>query len=155
VSRVAANVVVGIGFLGAGVIFRQGGLIRNLTTAASLWTVAAIGLACGVGDITTAAVATVVLLLSLVLLRPLRSVIRQRWATASTRVRVTLADGVDPVAFGDRLAPGEGLDTGPVTMQKQEGRLIVISTVSGHPVALRRWMAELVVSDAVVSVDEE
>jgi putative Mg2+ transporter-C (MgtC) family protein len=155
VSRVASNVVVGIGFLGAGVIFRQGGLIRNLTTAASLWTVAAIGLACGVGDVTTAAVATVVLLVSLVLLRPLRSLIRQRWATASTRVRVTLADGVDPMAFGDRLPPGEGVDTGQVTMQKQEGRLIVISTVSGHPVALRRWMAQLVVSDAVVSVDEE
>src|SRR4029453_19111411 len=55
VSRVASNVLVGIGFLGAGVIFRQGNTVRNLTTAASLWTVAAIGLACGGGDVTTAA----------------------------------------------------------------------------------------------------
>ncbi|MGH9233868.1 MAG: MgtC/SapB family protein, partial [Acidimicrobiales bacterium] len=66
VTRVASNVVVGIGFLGAGVIFRQGNTIRNLTTAASLWTVAAIGLACGVGDVTSAALATAVLLGSLV-----------------------------------------------------------------------------------------
>ena len=56
VTRVASNVAVGIGFLGAGVIFRQRSNIKNLTTAASLWAVAAIGLACGVGDPTTAAV---------------------------------------------------------------------------------------------------
>jgi putative Mg2+ transporter-C (MgtC) family protein len=79
VTRVASNVVIGIGFLGAGVIFRQGNTTRNLTTAASLWVVAAIGLACGVGDVTTAAVATAILLLSLVVLRPIRSLIRRRW----------------------------------------------------------------------------
>ena len=62
VTRVASNVVVGIGFLGAGVIFRQGNNVRNLTTAASLWAVAAIGLACGVGVVTSGAIGTVVLL---------------------------------------------------------------------------------------------
>ena len=79
VTRVASNVVVGIGFLGAGVIFRRGGTIRNLTTAASLWVVAAIGLACGVGDVTTAAIAAAVLLVSLVVLRPVRTYVRHRW----------------------------------------------------------------------------
>ena len=58
VTRVASQVVVGIGFLGAGMIFRQGTAVRNLTTAASLWVVAAIGLAAGVGDIGTAGVTT-------------------------------------------------------------------------------------------------
>lgn len=48
-SRIAANIVTGIGFLGAGTIIRQGSTIRGLTTAASLWTVAAIGLAVGAG----------------------------------------------------------------------------------------------------------
>src|SRR6266516_1269438 len=48
-SRIAAQVVTGIGFLGAGVIFRQGFTIRGLTTAASLWLVAAVGLAAGAG----------------------------------------------------------------------------------------------------------
>src|ERR671914_470473 len=80
VSRVASNVVVGIGFLGAGVIFRQGSTIKNLTTAASLWTVAAIGLACGVGDLGTAALATAILLAGLVVLRPIRDGIRRRFA---------------------------------------------------------------------------
>ena len=48
-SRIAAQVVTGIGFLGAGVIFRQGFTIRGLTTAASLWVVAAVGMAAGAG----------------------------------------------------------------------------------------------------------
>ena len=48
-SRVAANIVTGIGFLGAGTIIRQGSTVRGLTTAASLWSVAAIGLAVGMG----------------------------------------------------------------------------------------------------------
>lgn len=95
VTRVASNVVVGIGFLGAGVIFRQGNSIRNLTTAASLWTVAAIGLACGVGDVGTAGIATVVLVASLVVLRPIRSVIRTRFGNGHEEVRVELGSGVD------------------------------------------------------------
>jgi putative Mg2+ transporter-C (MgtC) family protein len=48
-SRIAAQIVTGVGFLGAGVIFRQGFTIRGLTTAASLWLVAAIGMAAGAG----------------------------------------------------------------------------------------------------------
>lgn len=48
-TRIAAQVVSGIGFLGAGTIIRQGSVIRGLTTAASLWTVAAIGMAVGAG----------------------------------------------------------------------------------------------------------
>jgi len=48
-SRIASQVVTGIGFLGAGTIIRQGSVVRGLTTAASLWTVAAIGVAVGTG----------------------------------------------------------------------------------------------------------
>jgi putative Mg2+ transporter-C (MgtC) family protein len=78
VTRVASQVVVGIGFLGAGIIFREGGHVKNLTTAASLWVTAAIGLAAGVGDIGTAAAATAMLVLVLLALLPLRRLLR-RW----------------------------------------------------------------------------
>ncbi|HEY7692193.1 MAG TPA: MgtC/SapB family protein [Gaiellaceae bacterium] len=67
-TRVAAQVVTGIGFLGAGLIFRQGFTIRGLTTAASLWLVAAIGMAAGAGFWKGAVIATIVALVSL---RPL------------------------------------------------------------------------------------
>jgi putative Mg2+ transporter-C (MgtC) family protein len=48
-GRIAAQIVTGIGFLGGGAILRSGGAVRGLTTAASIWSVAAIGMACGCG----------------------------------------------------------------------------------------------------------
>ncbi len=66
-SRVAAGIVAGIGFLGAGVIFRsmRGPVVVGLTTAASVWFTAAIGMASGVGMYLIAAIATIVALLVL------------------------------------------------------------------------------------------
>jgi len=66
--RIAAQVVSGIGFLGAGAIIRYGVTVRGLTTAASLWAVAAIGLTCGQGFYSAAAVTTAVVIVSLYLL---------------------------------------------------------------------------------------
>ena len=64
-TRIAAQVVSGIGFLGAGAIIRQGLSIRGLTTAATLWVVAAIGMASGAGYYTAAVMTTVLVLVSL------------------------------------------------------------------------------------------
>ena len=65
-SRVAAGVVAGVGFLGAGTIIRtREGLVVGLTTAASIWAVAAIGLASGAGMYILAAVATLIILVTL------------------------------------------------------------------------------------------
>ncbi len=64
-GRIAANVVTGIGFLGAGAIIREGGSVRGITTAASIWTVAAIGLATGAGYYLAAVSATVLAMLIL------------------------------------------------------------------------------------------
>jgi putative Mg2+ transporter-C (MgtC) family protein len=59
-SRLASQVVTGIGFLGGGVIFRTAGSVRGLTTAASVWVTASIGLACGVGFFQGAAVVSII-----------------------------------------------------------------------------------------------
>ena len=64
-SRVAAQIVTGIGFLGAGAIIRQGGSIRGLTTAAGLWVVAAIGMATGAGYYSAALIGTGIVLVGL------------------------------------------------------------------------------------------
>jgi putative Mg2+ transporter-C (MgtC) family protein len=64
-SRIAAQIVTGIGFLGAGAILKFGTNVRGLTTAASLWVVAAVGLAAGTGSYFVAAVGTVLAMLSL------------------------------------------------------------------------------------------
>ncbi|TKG95960.1 MgtC/SapB family protein [Puteibacter caeruleilacunae] len=67
-GRIAAQVVSGIGFLGAGAILKFGGSIRGLTTAASIWAIAAIGLAIGAGMYVIAIVATAIVLFILVFL---------------------------------------------------------------------------------------
>jgi putative Mg2+ transporter-C (MgtC) family protein len=155
VSRVASNVVVGIGFLGAGVIIRQGNNIRNLTTAASLWTVAAIGLACGVGDVTTAAIAAAVLLVSLVALRPIRTLIRSRWASTSLSVRIELRPGVPLDAVAARLAGDGVVETSHLTARTEDGRVVATCEVVGPAPAVRRWLAQVVGDDGVESVSEE
>ena len=66
--RIAAQVVSGIGFLGAGAILRIGVSVKGLTTAASLWTTAAIGLACGAGFYGAAFLTTALLILALLIL---------------------------------------------------------------------------------------
>jgi len=70
-SRIAAQVVSGIGFLGAGTILFRRKVIRGLTTAASLWTVAAVGLAVGGGLYVAASTATLLVVLILAGLKPL------------------------------------------------------------------------------------
>ena len=67
-ARIAAQVVSGIGFLGAGTIIHEGISVRGLTTAASLWMVAAIGLAAGCGMIYIAVISTVITLITLIAL---------------------------------------------------------------------------------------
>ncbi|SNB45727.1 MgtC/SapB family protein [Geobacter sp. DSM 9736] len=68
-GRIAAQIVTGIGFLGAGAIIRERTSIRGLTTAACLWVAAGIGLSCGIGMFLTAFLVTVLSLFSLLLLK--------------------------------------------------------------------------------------
>lgn len=77
-SRVAAQVVSGIGFLGAGSILLRGEVIRGLTTAASLWTVAAIGLSMGGGLYVVSTAATFIILVILIAIKPMERVYRNR-----------------------------------------------------------------------------
>lgn len=68
-SRIAANIVVGIGFLGAGTIMKEGVSVRGLTTAASIWVASAIGLACGLGYYYPAILGTAITVVTLVFMR--------------------------------------------------------------------------------------
>jgi putative Mg2+ transporter-C (MgtC) family protein len=91
-TRIAAQIVTGIGFLGAGAIIRQGFDVRGLTTAASLWATAAIGMAVGAGYYFGAVATTVVVVLSLYLLREFRARIIQRFQTSFAVLNVTFLE---------------------------------------------------------------
>ena len=77
-SRVAAQVVSGIGFLGAGTILLRGEIVKGLTTAASLWAVAAIGLAIGSGLYLAGLATTVIVLVILAGIKPIEERVRDR-----------------------------------------------------------------------------
>ncbi len=85
-SRMAAQVVSGIGFLGAGSILLRGEVIRGLTTAASLWSVAAIGLAVGGGMYVASIASTIIILIILAGIKPLE----QRYIAAKQERRMQL-----------------------------------------------------------------
>ncbi|MGH9247530.1 MAG: MgtC/SapB family protein [Acidimicrobiales bacterium] len=133
VTRVASQVVVGIGFLGAGMIFRQGTVVRNLTTAASLWATSAIGLAVGVGDLVTGAIATAILIVGLVLLRPLREWIRQRVARHELSLRIELRPGVEPGQVIDAIHQLEGVTVDHLNLAKKNGSFVVIAQLVAKP----------------------
>jgi putative Mg2+ transporter-C (MgtC) family protein len=92
-TRISAQIVTGIGFLGAGAIIRQGLSVRGLTTAATLWVVAAIGLASGAGYYSAAVVTTALVLVTLWPLRILTHPLFQRLRPSEPRLFVELATG--------------------------------------------------------------
>lgn len=122
-SRVAAQVVSGIGFLGAGIIVLQRNVIRGLTTAAGLWVTAAIGMACGVGKFYMAALVTVLMLVGLELLShfiphvgassvhlSFSSPSRKEVADAIQSIRGAVADVVSYEIKNKRTTTGESYD---------------------------------------------
>lgn len=90
-ARVAAQVATGMGFLGAGTIIRHGNVVRGLTTAASLWAVAAIGLCVGIGGqaMWVGGIATAIVLLTLTVLRGLETHLLSRARLMRLTVRLT------------------------------------------------------------------
>ena len=120
-SRVAAQIVTGIGFLGAGTIFLRKDLVRGLTTAATIWATAAIGMAAATAQYFEAAFTTLLILAVLMVLKPIErrffkrpneatvSLILPRSDTEIERVRSALGGRTDRRVRGhDRRAGGTG-----------------------------------------------
>jgi putative Mg2+ transporter-C (MgtC) family protein len=104
-SRIAAQVVSGIGFLGAGSILLRGEIVRGLTTAASLWSVAAIGLAVGGGLYTASIAATAIILIILAGIKPLE----RRFISVKQRRQLTMLVDRGSLSFHalhEALGPG-------------------------------------------------
>ncbi|HEY5694373.1 MAG TPA: MgtC/SapB family protein [Gaiellaceae bacterium] len=107
-TRIAAQIVSGIGFLGAGAIIRQGLSVRGLTTAASLWLVAAIGMAAGAGYWDGALIATLGALLTLGPLRVVAFRILSRYRPQHDRLLVEIPAGGSPGPIIDAIERAGG-----------------------------------------------
>jgi putative Mg2+ transporter-C (MgtC) family protein len=119
-TRVAAQIVTGIGFLGAGAIIRQGLSVRGLTTAATLWAVAAIGMASGAGYYWAAVVTTALVLVTLWPLRlaAYRLFVRARPEEGRLHVRLRPGESVAPVLATLEAA---GARVGSLELEDEEG----------------------------------
>lgn len=112
-TRVAAQVVSGIGFLGAGVILRDGANIRGLTTAATLWCAAAIGSLAGAGMEEVALIGSVAIIATNTLLRPLSRLVNRRMASR----------GVGPATEPDSDEESTEFVLEVVTNEKNDSRI--------------------------------
>lgn len=93
-TRIAAQIVTGIGFLGAGAIIQQGFSVRGLTTAASLWVTAAVGLSSGLGYYWGAAVTATFTVVALYLLKRMRGMLFGRLKRGEARVVVRMGENL-------------------------------------------------------------
>ena len=120
-TRIAAQVVTGIGFLGAGAIIRQGLSVKGLTTAATLWVVAAIGMASGVGYYWAALVTTALVLLSLWPLRLLAYRLAARTRPEEGRLAVDLPAGTSAVSVLEAVEKA-GADVSSLEFEEEGDR---------------------------------
>ena len=120
-TRIAAQVVTGIGFLGAGAIIRQGLSVRGLTTAATLWVVAAIGMATGAGYYAAAVITTVLVLVSLWPLRLVAYRVSERFRPEEGRLAVDLPAGASAVSVLEAVE-GAGADVRSLEFEEEGDR---------------------------------
>ncbi len=98
-ARIAAQILTGIGFIGGGTVLRHGSSVFGLTTAATLWTTASIGMAVGCGSIVLAAVATLITLFVLILVRKLETGFLRKFTQKTATIKATLIVATDNIPY--------------------------------------------------------
>jgi putative Mg2+ transporter-C (MgtC) family protein len=150
-TRIAAQVVTGIGFLGAGAIIRQGLSVRGLTTAASLWVVAAIGIATGAGYYSAALITTVVVLVSLWPLRIIAFRLFERVRPGELRLEVELQPTQSPSILLDPLEK-RGVAVRSFEVEDAQDRRRVVLEVRSSTVKPEQVTSELMRLEPVLGV---
>ena len=141
-GRVAAQIVTGVGFLGGGVILKERGSVVGITTAATIWMAAAIGVAVGIGEYAVASATTAVAFLVLLALPALE---RHIATLSSQRYRVTCAGDGSHLDDVGGLFVEAGLKVRRIVQTKAERRSRIEVSASGRPSthqAVRRALFE-------------
>jgi putative Mg2+ transporter-C (MgtC) family protein len=142
-TRVAAQIVTGIGFLGAGAIIRQGFSIRGLTTAATLWVVAAVGLASGAGYYSAALITTALVLLALWPLRIGAYMVLKRFRVEDGRLLVEMPIGTRPGELIDEIEKAGARISGIEVTREGDRRRLEIDVVLPRPLAAPHLVARV------------
>lgn len=148
-GRIAAQIVTGIGFIGAGTILRTRGAIHGLTSAATIWVVAAIGMLLGAGSFLAAAGTTALVMLVLIMLGRFEDYVLSR-----RRVRGTIRVALEvPVSEIREILQDNGLCIDTFDVRETKRSRVVDIRVHGSSSSLRSAAEELDDHDGVVSLD--
>jgi putative Mg2+ transporter-C (MgtC) family protein len=128
--RIAAAVVSGVGFLGAGMILRHEGSVLGLTTAAASWLVAALGMGIGLGYYQPVAVATILVLIILWAIPRIQQITQSR-QTTTYQITTSLEERVHDRLWKTLEENGLAVISGPI--EKVEERFTYVFRVSGKP----------------------
>jgi putative Mg2+ transporter-C (MgtC) family protein len=150
-TRIAAQIVSGIGFLGAGAIIRQGLSVRGLTTAATLWLVAAIGMACGAGYYSAAIISTAAALITLGPLRIFSYRVVGRFRPHIDRLLVEIPAGGSPAPVIEVIERHAGRVVSMEVTQEGDRRSVVVD-VQLHESAAPFVVAGVADIDGVLEV---
>lgn len=155
-GQIASNIVQGIGFLGAGLILHTRNRVLGLTSAATVWVVAAVGMACGAGLYVVAAIATLIVYFALRFIGILES--RSKWKRYPMVYEVRGGD--EKTMFADILSvlDREHLRLNVVERDKVGALERVTFTISASSARHKELLAKLIASDAtdhVVSFSDE
>jgi putative Mg2+ transporter-C (MgtC) family protein len=148
-TRIAAQIVSGIGFLGAGAIIRQGLSVRGLTTAATLWLVAAIGMASGAGYYDAAVIATAGALFTLGPLRIIAFRMTSRFRRPTERLLVEVPAGGSPAAVIEAVERYGRVVSLDVSQEGDRREIAVEISLQGTPPQVVAAVAEI---DGVLEV---
>ncbi len=142
-NRVAAQIVSGIGFLGAGAIIQGKGSVTGLTTAATMWVVAAIGYTIGMGQLMVASLFSITVLVILRLINPLNKIIESDSDVKNFHLEVMTIGDCLPTIFN--YCKFEKTDITHVSSEvtRDDDYAITNLFITGHPRALERISTEL------------
>ncbi len=148
-GRIAAQIVTGIGFLGAGTIIRTRGAIHGLTSAATIWVVAAIGMLLGAGSFLAAAGTTALVMLVLSVLERFEEYVLSRRRVRGT-IRVSLGVPVEEIR---EILQDNGLHVDVFEVRETRRSRVVDIRVRGSSSGLRSASEELDDHDGVLNLD--
>ncbi|HET9852633.1 MAG TPA: MgtC/SapB family protein [Candidatus Limnocylindrales bacterium] len=144
-TRIAAQIVSGIGFLGAGAILKDGIVIRGLTTAASLWATSAVGMAAGAGEYVIGVVATGTILVSL---WPINALAERLHGTSVAEVQLRLSmERLESLGEVTGILVGHRLEIGQISTQR-------LGKSSYRADLAIRGRTPSVVTSAIAAIDE-
>ncbi len=150
-SRIAASIVSGVGFLGAGTILRSQGRVVGLTTASTIWLASAVGMAIGGGDFALAGTATLLALVVLLAFPAIEAWIDRVWEVRTYSVTCEVGSCVDQTL--EQTLAGLGLRILRLARGKRANQVIYTLYVSGPPHRHQQLTDKLISEPGVIELD--